>query len=556
MAGKPPDQSADPQTPAKSYAQITAGRDISTSKKSGWFKLQPIAMAIRTPVYIDNTQACIVSAMEVAEAAKQFEHALVLKFTVGRPSLQDIRSHIICNWKLEAVPVITLIDPRHVLVIAENEKDMITIQSQESRRIQSSLFRVFRWTTDFNFSRDSPKVPVWVSIPKLPIYYMNPTVLEKIGNIIGKFIKVDDRTMVMENGIRARICVEVDLSKPFQTHVFIGEDKDRGYWQKIDYEGNNTYCSHCGLLGHVRGICRKYRSESGKEKVQAQETGQAKNSGGKGKNNNTQTKSLQENTITPHQNENQKSHLGPTFTIKPTSSPQKENRGETQEVPLEAGSVDLDLVGDSKAMEQEVEVFNRFGALQEDENIDEKDDNDDEDDDDKQQNKEVNIPDQPVEELNNSVMISEEMSKTVIIPSDDSENPLKKGDDDLMTEIQQQGLESEAYLSELLREEMGLQTNNLNMESILGIPEDEEGEGGSPQLSADKQNKGKEKISNAYSEEEDTIQQGVPKSLSCPNSEGEEEKLGRGKRKKTKNKGGITTYVKPSKEQGPSKRIS
>ncbi|KAL3636526.1 hypothetical protein CASFOL_018825 [Castilleja foliolosa] len=141
-----------------------------------WFRLQPVAPVVRTPTYIDNAQACIISAMEVDEAAKQFKHALILKFTAGRPSLHDIRNHIFSKWGLEVQPAVSIIEPRHILVITENGRDMLKVHSQDSKRIQSSLFRVFRWCPDYDFTRDSPKIPVWISLPHLPVVYMVPSV--------------------------------------------------------------------------------------------------------------------------------------------------------------------------------------------------------------------------------------------------------------------------------------------------------------------------------------------------------------------------------------------
>ncbi|KAL3637542.1 hypothetical protein CASFOL_018710 [Castilleja foliolosa] len=268
MADDPPPLQK-PDTARRTLAQIVKGDRGSDAPNQGsrgsapmgsgssWFKLRPVASPIRTAVYIDNTQACIISPLEIEEAAKQLEHALILKFTAGRPSLFDIRNHILQSWKLSAEPVVSLIDARHILVITATEKDRITIQSQDSKRMLSSLFRVFRWHKDFDFTKDSPRIPVWVSFLRLPLVFMNPGFLEKAGNILGKTLRIDDKTICMTNVMRARVCVELDVSKQLKSQIFVGESKDHGFWQPIEYEGNNAFCSNCGLLGHVNAICRK-----------------------------------------------------------------------------------------------------------------------------------------------------------------------------------------------------------------------------------------------------------------------------------------------------------
>lgn len=55
-----------------------------------------------------------------------------------------------------------------------------------------------------------------------------------------------------------------------------GSESHIGFWQKMEYEGNNAFCTNCGLLGHVNGICRKNakkpmaktNSEGQKRKIQ------------------------------------------------------------------------------------------------------------------------------------------------------------------------------------------------------------------------------------------------------------------------------------------------
>lgn len=37
----------------------------------------------------------------------------------------------------------------------------------------------------------------------------------------------------------------------------MGLSKDDNWIAEVEYEGNNAYCTHCGLLGHVIGMRRK-----------------------------------------------------------------------------------------------------------------------------------------------------------------------------------------------------------------------------------------------------------------------------------------------------------
>ncbi|KAL3642271.1 hypothetical protein CASFOL_013086 [Castilleja foliolosa] len=267
----------------RSYAQVVmpSKKDSlqPTTLSTDWFRLKPINIPIRGSTMVENTPACIVSPMEIEMASKQFDCALIMKFSSGRPSLHDVKMHVKQNWNLNTDPVISLLDARHFLIIAANQSDMIKAQSQDSHKINASMFRLFRWQRDYDFVRDSTMIPVWISLPKLPLIYMNPSFLEKIGNMLGNFLRVDDKTLSLQNAMRARICVELDVSKEFHNQIWIGESKDIGFWQNVEYEGNVSFCSYCGLLGHVKGICRKIKvppkgvSQSTTSNVQIQKKG-------------------------------------------------------------------------------------------------------------------------------------------------------------------------------------------------------------------------------------------------------------------------------------------
>ncbi|KAL3638561.1 hypothetical protein CASFOL_017932 [Castilleja foliolosa] len=251
--------------PQKTYA--TTLNPHAYAPRETWFRLQPIPLAKRNLMTKDNKPMVFVSDMEIEQAIKQFEFALVMKFTSGRPSLHDIKNHINASWKLSKEPVLSLVDARHVFMILATKEDMVRAQTQVSHKINSSLFRIFRWHKDFDYKKDSPCVPVWISLPKLPIPFINPSVLESIGNSIGRFLRIDERTMAMTQTMATKICVEVDLSKEFLDKVWIGSSVEKGFWQPIHYEGNVSFCDNCGLLGHVKGVCRKGRSIAQKENL-------------------------------------------------------------------------------------------------------------------------------------------------------------------------------------------------------------------------------------------------------------------------------------------------
>lgn len=142
----PPSQAKQSATP-KTYAQATAPTRVSPNAPL-WFRFNHIPLPPRAPSVVDNDPACLFTPVEIDQSTKQFENALIMKFSAGRPMVRDMQLHIKLNWGLSKEPVVSLIDPRHVLIVPASYHDMELAQSHEVHKIEACMFRLFRWTKD------------------------------------------------------------------------------------------------------------------------------------------------------------------------------------------------------------------------------------------------------------------------------------------------------------------------------------------------------------------------------------------------------------------------
>ncbi|CAN1153236.1 hypothetical protein LINPERHAP2_LOCUS19278 [Linum perenne] len=78
------------------------------------------------------------------------------------------------------------------------------------------------------------------------------TILKHIGDRIGKTVRIDNTTLEGSRGNFARICVEVDLSKPL-----LSKYRMRRRVRRIEYEGLHTICFNCGCYGHKGDACKQ-----------------------------------------------------------------------------------------------------------------------------------------------------------------------------------------------------------------------------------------------------------------------------------------------------------
>lgn len=65
------------------------------------------------------------------------------------------------------------------------------------------------------------KTMVWICFPGLNLYYYDESILLALTVAIGKPIKVDGHMKNVRRGCFARICVEIDLTKPVISRVWL-----------------------------------------------------------------------------------------------------------------------------------------------------------------------------------------------------------------------------------------------------------------------------------------------------------------------------------------------
>ncbi|XP_021846032.1 uncharacterized protein [Spinacia oleracea] len=79
------------------------------------------------------------------------------------------------------------------------------------------------WKPNFRPSKDGfDTMSVWIRIDELPVEYYDKEALFAIAQLVGKPIRVDYATDKVTRGRYARVCVEIMLSKPLITKVWIG----------------------------------------------------------------------------------------------------------------------------------------------------------------------------------------------------------------------------------------------------------------------------------------------------------------------------------------------
>lgn len=235
-------------------------------------KHKPVPLASRPLSYVDATPLVVFSLVEVEQLNKQRENTLIMNKTLwnkgaycrrvafGGPSGTGLDGFTTCNVRHAAG--------------ADTQKAL----SMASNKTKNYLFRLFRWSPNFEIGKDSSVAAVWVKNFNLPLQYFNESALVRMGSVLDTILRICPNMCNLSQQIYARMCIEIDVSKPLMESFFVGTSQESHWMVYLECKGNNAYCTHCGLLGHMVGLCwKKYphleKTNSTKDKAATSKNG-------------------------------------------------------------------------------------------------------------------------------------------------------------------------------------------------------------------------------------------------------------------------------------------
>ncbi|CAI0435628.1 unnamed protein product [Linum tenue] len=108
--------------------------------------------------------------------------------------------------------------------------------------VGDNYLTVHPWSEDFDpYDHEISSTLVWARLLDIPIHYFHQVAVMKIGSRIGKPIRVDQATSCGARSDYARVCVQVDITRPLLSQFTI---KGKKYF--IQYEGLEKICLKCG----------------------------------------------------------------------------------------------------------------------------------------------------------------------------------------------------------------------------------------------------------------------------------------------------------------------
>jgi len=203
----------------------------------------------------DDDPLCPTICLTAAEKRllrQPWRKALIIRmFDKGIGYLQ-LKRRLKAKWGLRGDFSLIDIGCEYYVTRFTNMEDYDHVMTNDPWMIGDNYLVIREWIPNFVPEEDNiTKLTAWVRIPKLSVEYFNKHfLLHKIGQKIGRVIKVDNTTENVERGQYSRMCVEVDLTKPF-----LSKFRLNGRVWGIQYEGLKMICFKCGRQGHKEEAC-------------------------------------------------------------------------------------------------------------------------------------------------------------------------------------------------------------------------------------------------------------------------------------------------------------
>lgn len=157
---------------------------------------------------------------DLKEQTLYWKNALI-GFVVGDTSYQKPTETFIANiWDFVDTPQILGHESRYYVFWFNSSEDRDKVLLNEPYAFHNKPFIVQPWEIDFKFDPNYiTTIPLWITLPRLPVGYWSSEALSKIASGIIRPLHTDHYTASMEYIFYARLCVEMDASKPLISSV-------------------------------------------------------------------------------------------------------------------------------------------------------------------------------------------------------------------------------------------------------------------------------------------------------------------------------------------------
>ncbi|KAI9074073.1 hypothetical protein K1719_043965 [Acacia pycnantha] len=189
---------------------------------------------------------------------KPFRRTLIVKLLGRQLSYGFMVKKLRMLWERKGSVDVFDLENEFYLVNFQHHDDYMEALIGGPWVIADAYLNVARWSPEFNpKNAQITSVVAWVRLPDLPAPLFDKNFLLNLGNSIGKAIRLDIHTAKRARGKFARMCVELDITKPL-----IPEFNVEGKVLSVLYESLGRLCQNCGRVGHNKEGCAAFHQRN------------------------------------------------------------------------------------------------------------------------------------------------------------------------------------------------------------------------------------------------------------------------------------------------------
>lgn len=226
--------------------------DEAELPENRWYK-EPAEEEGASGLGLGSIPEIFVSDKELIEWSQQWNLTLIINVMGRKVNFRALENKLNRDWARTG-PIQIIDMPRGFYAVKfSKEDDYNHVLFEGPWMIADHYILIQRWRRNFlSSARVVKKVVVWVRIPDFPLELYNKKFLTRLGASLGMLLKINQLTSIHSRGKFARICVEMDLEKPVVPQVRV-----RSEILKLEYEGLQIICFHCGVCGHKESECNR-----------------------------------------------------------------------------------------------------------------------------------------------------------------------------------------------------------------------------------------------------------------------------------------------------------
>lgn len=188
-----------------------------------------------------------------------WRRALIIRVLGRNIHFRVLADRIQKLWQLEYECELIDIDKGYLVARFYFQANYLRVINGGPWMVLDHYLTISKWKPNFRpGANEIRSTLVWLRLPLLPLEMFVEDTLLRVGNAVGRAIKVDPFTADMFKGRYTRVCVELDLHGPLPPNVLIWGRK-----QPVEYEGLHHICYQYGRYGHKKDQCSAVTTSPG-----------------------------------------------------------------------------------------------------------------------------------------------------------------------------------------------------------------------------------------------------------------------------------------------------